>query len=394
MPDAQPTLAPATADETTAGNRGMFSPKQRRVLGFSITLFAACVAITLVVFILVLLSRLLGMFSSVLWPLAIAGVLALILRPAVDGLERLFRGRRLAAVIVLYVLFIGAVAALAVAAIPPLASQFVDLIAYLPKLWANASGLAQAHFPAWAGRLESLRANPAIAGALDSAHEELTKLPALILPSLKALSEGAFSAVSFTIHFAVFPIYLFFFLLSRADPAAKLGKQLTFLKPGLREDVVFLVDEFIAIIVSFFRGQLIIGLIMGVLLAIGFWICGLQFGVLIGLALGILNIIPYLGTITGILVTVPLAFFQPEGGPVLILKIALVYIAVQCIEAWLLTPRIMGKRTGLHPAVIIFAIFFWSAAIGGILGMLLAIPLTAFFVTFWRLVQRKYFLKT
>jgi len=365
----------------------MFSPKQRRVLGFSITLFAACVAVSLVIFILVLLSRLLGFFSSVLWPVAIAGVLALILRPAVDKLERLFRGRRLAAVVVLYVVFVAVVTVLAVVAIPPLASQLVELVAYLPKLWASAFGYAQTHFPDWAQRLESLRANPTVSSALD----EVAKLPALILPSLKALSEGVFSAVSFTIHFIVFPIYLFFFLLSRAEPTAKIGEQLTFLKPSLRADVVFLMDEFIAIIVSFFRGQLIIGLIMGVLLAIGFWICGLQFGVLIGLTLGILNIIPYLGTITGILVTVPLAFFQPNGGPILILEIALVYIAVQCIEAWLLTPKIMGDRTGLHPAVIIFAIFFWSAAIGGIMGMLLAIPLTAFFVTFWRLVQRKYF---
>jgi len=369
----------------------MFSPRQRRVLGFSITLFAACVAITLVFFILVLLSRLLGAFSDVLWPVAIAGVLALILRPAVDALERLFRGRRLAAVVVLYVVFVACVTTLAVIAIPPLASQLVDLIAYLPKFWANASGYAQTHFPDWAKRLDDLRANPTIAGVLNSAQDEMAKLPAIIMPSLKALGGGVFSAAIFTIHLVVFPIYLFFFLLSRAEPTAKIGAQLTFLNPGLRADVVFLIDEFIAIIVSFFRGQFIIGLSMGVLLAIGFWICGLQFGVLIGLMLGILNILPYLGTITGILVTVPLAFFQPNGGPVLVLEIALVYIAVQAIEAWLLTPKIMGDRTGLHPAVIIFAIFFWSAALGGIMGMLLAIPLTAFFVTFWRLVQRKYF---
>jgi predicted PurR-regulated permease PerM len=63
---------------------------------------------------------------------------------------------------------------------------------------------------------------------------------------------------------------------------------------------------------------------------------------------------------------------------------------VQAIEGWYLTPKIMGDRTGLHPVVIIVAIFFWGTALDGILGMILAIPLTAFFVTAWRLVKRKY----
>ena len=64
--------------------------------------------------------------------------------------------------------------------------------------------------------------------------------------------------------------------------------------------------------------------------------------------------------------------------------------AVQVIEGYVLTPRIMGDRTGLHPMVIIFAVLFWGTALGGILGMILAIPLTAFLVVFWRLAKEKY----
>ena len=59
-------------------------------------------------------------------------------------------------------------------------------------------------------------------------------------------------------------------------------------------------------------------------------------------------------------------------------------------ESYFLTPRIMGNRTGLHPMVIIFALFFWGTALGGILGMVFAIPLTAFLVVFWRLLKSKY----
>ena len=159
----------------------------------------------------------------------------------------------------------------------------------------------------------------------------------------------------------------------------------------MREDILFLLNEFIAIVVSFFRGQLLIGLIMGCLFALGFALVGLKFGLAIGLALGVLNIIPYLGTMIGLAVALPLAFFQPEGGWQLLGMVVAVQILVQNIEGWYLTPKIMGDRTGLHPVTIIVAIFFWGTAFGGVLGMLFAIPLTAFFVTLWRLLSKKYF---
>ena len=135
----------------------------------------------------------------------------------------------------------------------------------------------------------------------------------------------------------------------------------------------------------------LIGFILGVLLSIGFTLVGLKFGLLIGLVLGALNIVPYLGTIIGLATVVPLAFFQPGGGWQLLGLVLLVKTLVQLIESWVITPKVMGERTGLHPVTIIVAIFFWGTAFGGVLGMLLAIPLTAFFVTAWRLAKQKYF---
>ena len=99
----------------------------------------------------------------------------------------------------------------------------------------------------------------------------------------------------------------------------------------------------------------------------------------------------YLGTTIGLAVTIPLAFFQPGGSFGLVGLVLLVKLVVQNIEGWFLTPRIMGHRTGLHPVAIIVAIFFWGTALRGILGMILAIPLTAFFVTAWRFVKWRYF---
>ena len=107
--------------------------------------------------------------------------------------------------------------------------------------------------------------------------------------------------------------------------------------------------------------------------------------------LGLLNLIPYLGTILGVATNAsPGFFFQTDGGWSLTLAVLAVMVLVQVIEGWVLTPNIMGSKTGLHPAVIIFSVFFWGIALDGLLGMVLAIPLSAFFVTFWRLVERKY----
>mgnify|MGYP000735959282 CR=1 FL=1 len=78
------------------------------------------------------------------------------------------------------------------------------------------------------------------------------------------------------------------------------------------------------------------------------------------------------------------------GAGAALLMVLAVVVAVQMIEGYLLTPKIMGDRTGLHPVVIIVAIFFWGSALNGIMGMILAIPLTAFLVVFWRLAREKY----
>jgi predicted PurR-regulated permease PerM len=292
---------------------------------------------------------------------------------------------------VLYTFFLLLVAALLIAAIPPLVDQILDFIAFVPTVWTKALAYGKEHYPSWVSLGERLTSYPAVTSMLDSLKSELSKVPSLVVPSLKAMSQGIASVFGFAAHLAIIPIYLFFFLLVKRDLTQNLPEHLPFLRPSLREDIVFLVREFVAIVVSFFRGQLLIGLIMGALLATGFSLCGLKFGFFIGLTLGILNIIPYLGTIIGLAVTIPLAFFQPGGGISLIGLVLMVYVIVQNIEGWFLTPKIMGDRTGLHPVMIIVAIFFWGTAFKGLLGMVLAIPLTAFFVSAWRFAKTRYF---
>jgi len=371
----------------------LFSAGQRRLVAFAVS-FVALLAIGAGIFgAIFLLGELVSFFSGVLWPLAVAAVLAVVLRPLVSMLETRIRGGRVAAVITLYVIFLLVASALLTQLVPLLVSQVVDLFTYLQsdELEENFRTFLSSHLPGWTEFAREQLNNPTVQRLLDSLLSEGQSLSSRLLPSLRAAGGGVLGAFATVTQAVVVPVYLFFFLLSRGEPTANLPNHLTFLHSGPREDVVFLLREFVAIVESFFRGQLIIGLVMGCLLALGFSVVGLKFGLFIGLCLGLLNIIPYLGTTIGLAVALPLAFFQDGGSWKLVGLVLLVVIIVQSIEGWFLTPKIMGNRTGLHPVMIIFALFFWGTVFGGILGMVLAIPLTAFVVTAWRLAQRKYF---
>jgi len=370
----------------------LLSPAQRRLVGSALSFAAFVVIVALLGFVFVMLGRFIGHFSNVIWPIATAAILALILRPVVSVFQQRLRLPRLSAVILLYGLFVLVLTAVMLAFAPAVISQVIDFVAYLPVLWQNTLKWGEQHFPDWLAIARRHLENPAIKGTLDTLAQQAQDFVAQLAPSLKQAGAGIFGFFGFIASLAIIPVYLFFFLLSgNDDPVKKMPEHLGFLKAEHRNDVVFLLREFLGIIVAFFRGQILIGLIMGVLLAIGFSIGGLRFGLALGLLVGLLNIVPYLGSILGLSVVIPLALLQQGGGIGLVAVCLGVFIIVQLIEGWLLTPRIMGQQTGLHPVAIIFAVFFWGQAFGGILGMLLAVPLTAFFVTVWRLLRHKYF---
>lgn len=376
--------SPAPAPET------LFSPTQRKVVAAALTCLAFAVVSLVLLGTVVVLGSLVARFSSVLWPLAVAGILALMLRPVVEALERRWRLRRLAAVVLVCGLLVVAVAAVGFTLVPPALAQVLDLVAYVPVLWERAGVFLRTHTPEWAQLLERYWENPTLRTIIERVGQQLQSFIRDAVPSLAAAGSGIAQGVGFITQVAVIPIYFFFFLLSRAHPADRIPEQLPFLSPSLRTDLAFLAREFVSIIISFFRGQLLIGLIMGLLYAAGFVAVGLKFGAVIGFLLGLLNVVPYLGSILGLAITIPVALLQPEGGWQLAALTLGVQIVVQNIEGWFLTPKIMSNRTGLHPVTIIVAIFFWGTALGGLLGMVLAIPLTAFFVSAWRFVRHRY----
>jgi len=271
-----------------------------------------------------------------------------------------------------------------------LVSEGSDFVRQLPALWQKAVAFTREHAPTV---VTFIRENP----YMQRLAEGLRGSTGVFLQGAQAIGEqtlsagaGLLSRVGRLLGWVVLPVYFAFFLIGEPWKIRDAGRYLPFLKADTRNDVVYLAEQFVEILVAFFRGQLIIAFLQGLLFGLGFWMIGLKYGFVLGLLFGFLNIIPYLGSILTLVTTIPLALLQPGGGPTTALLVLAVFTVVQLIEGYLLTPRIMGDRTGLHPMAIIVAIFFWGSALDGLTGMILAIPLTAFLVVFWRLAKEKW----
>jgi len=366
------------------------SQRQQSAVAAAVTILAALVILCALGGVFWLLGLFLQRFSHVFLPLAVAAVAALVFKPYYEWLHERLRLHPVLAVaavmlsglipLVAFFWFFGA----------KLSEQAGGLLAQVPQWWTQATDFARERWPQVAAFLQEhevyQRLRAMLEGQGDSAVQALQSMGGTAL----SLGGAIFRGLGTLFSWAVLPVYFAFFLIADPRVFEEPERHLPFLKPETRRDVVYLVGEFINILVAFFRGQLLVALAQGLLFAIGFTLVGLKYGFVLGLVLGFLNIIPYLGSIVGLAATMPLAFFQ-EGGGLLTLGLVLgVFTVVQMIEGYLLTPKIMGDRTGLHPMAIILAVFFWGSALGGITGMILAIPLTAFLVVFWRLAREKY----
>ncbi len=362
--------------------------RQAKTVATAITILSVVIILVAVGAFFWLVSWFLHTFSVVFLPLAVGGVAALVCRPYYDWLrERLRLPGVLALVAILlsvlvpvgaFLWFFGAIAV----------EQLVGLVEQLPEWWTQIQVFVKERWPRVVGFLENNPWGQRIRQTLEGQGENLVEGLQIFGQGAITAGRGIVRGLGALFGWAILPVYFAFFLMTptRFDAA----QLLPLLKEETRKDVVYLIKEFVDIVVAFFRGQLLIAFLQGLLFALGFSIVGLKYGFILGLMLGLLNVIPYLGSIIGLSITIPLAFFQTGGGLQMLIGVAVVYVVVQLIEGYVLTPRIMGDRTGLPAIAIIIAIFFWGTALGGILGMILAIPLTAFLASLWRLAKDKY----
>lgn len=366
----------------------MFSDFQKRIIAFALTCLAGAVVVGFIVAAVILGAKFLSAFSTVVWPLALAIILALLLQPVCDFLERKFRFSRGLSVATLFALIVAAAAGIAFLVVPLCVKEAGSLLRQLPALWEHALE----RFPALAGWLDENFSRERIREALEQNAAVPGQFKAMLatwIPRLRTLAEKSGALFGQIAAAASIPIYLYYLTFERKDFIGAIETESkAIFSERAAQDIAFLVRQFRDILVSFFRGQVIIGFLYGVILAVGFGLLGVPGGIVIGLGIGMMNMVPYLGTLVGLSLILPLAFLT--GGIWLTLGAFAVFCAAQLTEAYFLTPKIMGKRTGLHPMVIMLAVFFWANVFDGLLGMVLAVPLTAFFVVFWRLFKERY----
>ncbi len=205
----------------------------------------------------------------------------------------------------------------------------------------------------------------------------------LIAPSLVGLVTGAASFIIGLTGLVVVLLYLIFLLI---DYPLMSKTWRGFLPPAYREDIIGFLDEFGLAMSRYFRGQLIVAMIVGILFAIGFKLVGLRMAILLGLAIGMLNMVPYLQTV-GLIPALLLGLVRglEAGGCVWSapLLVILVFAVVQTIQDAVLTPNILGKTVGLRPVVLLLGIFIWGKLLG-FLGLVLAIPLTCLGLAYYK----------
>jgi predicted PurR-regulated permease PerM len=203
-----------------------------------------------------------------------------------------------------------------------------------------------------------------------------------VLPGLWGLITGTASFFVGLIGLVVIGLYFIFLLLDYETVRG--WKQLV--PPAYRDSIVGFVDDFESAMSSYFRGQAAVAFICGVLFAVGFALVGLPLAILLGLFIGLLNMVPYLQLI-GLIPAGLLALMHAVESGIniwLVLSLTgLVFVVVQIIQDVILVPRIMGKVTGLNPAMIMLSLSIWGKLLG-LLGMIIALPMTYLLLVYYR----------
>ena len=354
------------------------SPFQLKIFWAGVTtlsFLAIAAAITLVGSIVVVS---ISFLQPVLIPVAVAAILAFLLEPVVKFFMRL-RLSRLASIADVYVIF---------------ACLFVGLIVYIaPPAYRQGQAFTK-NFPAYMMKTEAL-ATSTLNNLQKTAGDQITamvrtaikdagtwvqqKLPDFAVESGRFLqrSLGGFLGVfGFLLSLILVPIFLFFFLRDSPAIADNWSRYLPLRASPLKSEIVSLVGEINSYLISFFRGQLLVSLIDGVMIAVALLFLGLDFAILIGIMVGVLGLIPYLGMMICYIpaVIIAAAQFGDWLHPALV---TLIFILANNIDGIFIAPKIVGESVGLHPLTVIISVLAWSLILGGLLGAILAVPLTA-----------------
>lgn len=330
--------------------------------------------------------------QPVLIPVAVAAILAFLLEPVVKFSMRL-RLSRLASIVIVYVAFACFFLGLIIYIAPPVYRQSIALAQNFPSYMTKTEALATStlnqlqkltEFDPFDAKQEPHSAGDQMTVIVRDAIKEAgawiqQKFPDLAVEAGRFVqrSLGGFLGVfGFLLSMILVPIFLFFFLRDSASIADNWSRYLPMRASPLKSEIVSLVGEINSYLISFFRGQLIVSLIDGVMIAVALLFLGLDFAILIGIMVGVLGLIPYLGMMICYIPAVIIAAAQ-FGDLMHPLLVTLIFILANNIDGIFIAPKIVGESVGLHPLTVIFSVLAWSLILGGLLGAILAVPLTA-----------------
>ncbi len=378
-------------------NIGMIdlTPSQKKTVAAGVTVVSFSFLVAFAIAVGWAIVRFLSFASAAITPVIVGLFLALLFKPYYEFLRGRVRNPTLALVLML------------VSVLLPLTliiwyggafivSQATNFIAHAPTVVARASGWVNTQFPNAKDSLMKLGADP---GGLvmvflnDPATFSKESLAMLGGQYGGAAMKAGFGAIKYLIGLAswlVTLIFFVFFLMRPSMTGTDYAHHLPFLKDETKSFVARQIDAFTDILVNFFQRQVVICLIEGFLYGVGFVFVGLPYGFLIGFLLGVLNLVPFLGTVLCLPIALPVAYFGDGGSMLRLIGVLSVWLAGQFMDGYLITPKIQGEKTGLGYAGVIFSFFFWGLVFHSLLGLLLAIPLSAFCVVLWRALTERY----
>ena len=393
---------------------------QSKTIWRALTGIAILVIGILIVGLIWLAGKTLGYLQPVLVPLAVAGIVAYLLDPIVTWLQH--RGlSRIKAVITVFASFIIILTALGFLIVPPIAKQVSDAFhdkeeiarkattamtevkdaPWLKPLINYASEKVNPETGATHIETEAITTDVVVQTANGDAYAKpdyqyrwqflISKYAAQIAQTVTGwFSEGSskiLGMLGLTIGFVMAPIYLYYFLKESSSIKAHWHEYVPLKASRFKNEVVDSLQEINGYLISFFRGQMLVAFIDGILVGIALWIFGLPYALVIGLAMAVLGVIPYIGNIICLIPACLIAFvhfghidnqnFLGSSPWAYVLAVVAIFLVVQQINSLLTAPKIVGDSVGLHPMTVIFSMLFWSLLLGGFIGALLAVPMTA-----------------
>ena len=331
--------------------------------------------------IILVIGGLLWILRPVLTPFAIAAMLAYLGDPLADRLERLRCNRTLATSIVflaMVLVLIGAIVLL----VPLIQRQVVRLIAAMPAYgeWVR-TGL----FP-WLERNLHLPSNFFDIGSiLANIRAHIGTVGNLAAVVLGYATRSSLTIIGWITSLVLIPVVTFYLLRDWDVMVAKIDQ---LLPRTYQPTIARLARESDAVLGAFVRGQLLVMIALGVFYGVALWAVGLDVGPLIGMIAGLVSFVPYLGFITGLFASLIAALVQYHDWQHLAMVLVVFGIG-QVLEGYVLVPKLVGGKIGLHPVAVIFAILAFGQLFG-FLGVLLALPMASVLMVLLRYAHERY----